>query len=523
MNRESYMRKLKDYTILVDIEKPYDWPANNREARLETINSMISEFIEDPSYKNKEILTSLITQSEINESNNLGLHRITEFEIITINSLFLLAIHLSFTNLKVYLYKHVEEFTRQQKMASMIFGKIDMDIPNIEKLHFSLLIFHISYTNYILNRDKTFISYLLIVVKESKKNQTPEKLFYLTRDFISLVNDLSYFPSIKTYSFLKWSRIEIQKMLELISELIQDTNQNPNIRPLQGVLCTLISNWALKSRMDYNENYLYKSLPDNAVASAFENHEVWMQKIEFLNDKREGKLIREIYKNKSWIKYDWAKSVDLEYKGGTYVSSFTKNKPSNRMSKEYGNNVFGYKSDKMLSILSPVAIHEKYGLVFGQTYGYDVIYGQKDAKNEINFLCDLINCLHIVDSEKNIFFNEIVRYFILSFKDKKWQQESERRFVVELYNNMKYLESNFSDRFFMLKSTALLFPDFSLPGNIKQVEIKNNILERNQALSTKSYIFCNSCLQSNYDLLHIYEKDITKCNICGSTDLLLVE
>lgn len=46
----------------------------------------------------------------------------------------------------------------------------------------------------------------------------------------------------------------------------------------------------LKSRNNYNVNLLYKCISTDSCFKALTNHEIWMQKIEYLNDKRENKV-----------------------------------------------------------------------------------------------------------------------------------------------------------------------------------------------------------------------------------------
>ncbi len=109
--------------IITNIKKPKDWPANATEAQLENIWSCINKFKENPNYKNKEILVSLVTSYDLNQQAHTGLFRTTEYEIARINSLFIMASAYQIYALKVYLYELIGQKTRIQKMASWIFGR----------------------------------------------------------------------------------------------------------------------------------------------------------------------------------------------------------------------------------------------------------------------------------------------------------------------------------------------------------------------------------------------------------------
>ena len=63
----------------VYVEKPDDWPQNQREANLSNILKATEDFYKSPSYKTKEIMASLINQTDLNELNELGLFRITNY------------------------------------------------------------------------------------------------------------------------------------------------------------------------------------------------------------------------------------------------------------------------------------------------------------------------------------------------------------------------------------------------------------------------------------------------------------
>lgn len=70
-------------------EKSEDQPANARESVLEAICEKVEEFRENPSYKTREVLLSLVCNHDLNQSIGIGLMRVTEYEVATINYLYI--------------------------------------------------------------------------------------------------------------------------------------------------------------------------------------------------------------------------------------------------------------------------------------------------------------------------------------------------------------------------------------------------------------------------------------------------
>ena len=87
---------------------------------------------------------------------------------------------------------------------------------------------------------------------------------------------------------------------------------------------TQISNFILKSRHDYNEDYICKYVSENVAITSYMNHEIWMNKIENLNDDREGNVLKELFENSQWIKHNWVRKPDLTPVRTYFVSSFAK-------------------------------------------------------------------------------------------------------------------------------------------------------------------------------------------------------
>lgn len=99
-------------------EKPKDWPMNAREMALEAVCEKVEEFRKNPSYKTREVLLSLVCNHDLNQSTGIGLMRVTEYEVATINYLYMIGAAHQINSLKVYLYDLITETTRLQKIMS---------------------------------------------------------------------------------------------------------------------------------------------------------------------------------------------------------------------------------------------------------------------------------------------------------------------------------------------------------------------------------------------------------------------
>lgn len=64
------------------------------------------------------------------------------------------------------------------------------------------------------------------------------------------------------------------------------------------------------------------------------------------------------------------------------------------------------------------------------------------------------------DAEKKKFLEEIMQYWILSVKYAKWSGERERRYVIFMYDDYDYRETEIDDTFLKVKTSIFLTPDF---------------------------------------------------------------
>lgn len=501
----------------VKVERPLDWPQNNREVSIERILEGANEFISEPTFENRKVLVNLVNQNDLNEHNSNGLLRITEYEISIINSIYLMSLMMQFRALKSYLYRHVALLVYQSR-STLIFGfRTEEDIvgdPAISGLTPSLKLFFIIYFYCRTDKDKTFAESLYYYVDRFQHN---DELFSdVQYCFTQLLLDLSETNSFETMSMFKFSRDELMKLMKLQAKMLSKAKINPFERPHRGVLNMMIANWILKSRYDYKEGYVYKCLGNDAIKSTLINNQMWMNEINNLNDKREIKSMIEIFSRKAWHKKNWSKNVDLSLVRTYYVSSFCKQFPTDEMRKKYGNNVIGFKTDNIGDLIAPIYLRNTTPF-FTQVVSFDILYDRDEFMKEINYLEEVIDLFDVDDSIKRDFFESIIQYWILSFKDKKWSYERERRYILFMYPEYDYIESIQEGGFLKVKTSVLTYPDIAMVESNFSDNYHSNLYEKARHAMSKDMFFCNNCLQNWVDP---GLKDIQECEICHSKDIM---
>lgn len=511
------------------VEKPSDWGKNNREINLDIIYKQVQNFIENPTYLNKELLFSTLNATDMNEINELGEVHICDYEIALMNALYETAICLNCSSLKTYLYGHISRYTRFYRMfRNMSNSVLGEDVPFIINEYLGLVaplrLFYTCYADYDRRKNRTFVDSIIDTVKSVINSVQDLKI---QQDCLVAYNlmlqDLSFANSNQIYSFACFNRDELKRLFELSAFLNKKLNQKVTQRPLKGVIKLSLSQWILKSRNDYDADNLYKSISISNSLKAFSNHEVWMSKTTKLNDKREQKVIKGLFNNKTWLKFDWAKKVKIRELSNSFVCSFSKAFPSEKVQKRYGGVIFGYKSDRIIDILTPIEMITVKGQKFprfAQVAFYDIIYEETVAREELNYLCEIIDAYDLTDNEKGEFLDELLEYWYLSFKDNKWVEEQERRYQLFVCDD-NYYDLLIENDFLKIKSTLYLYPDFIISDN-ETIRIKGKYrrLEKLSATATKNYVFCENCFQADFSAGNYTSLPYKECPICGSTHLL---
>ena len=399
--------------------------------------------------------------------------RVTEYEVATINYLYMIGAAHQINLLKVYLYDLITETTQLQKIMSWcnpVLGVNDEEAARIityEKgLMLPLKLYHFAYQKYTIEKEFSFAEQLISVVNGVLQVSTTEdEVDSITYAYSALLHDISNMHGNKKERIWEFTREELLELFNLEAKILKINNQSPIMRPTKGVLIMQISNFILKSRHNYNEDYICKYLPKNVAEESVTNHQIWMKKTELLNDKREQKVIPELFQDTSWVKYDWIKDIDFTATRTYYVSCFSKAINSNEMQKDYGQCLYGYTNDRIVDLIAPIGIMKLKKRnnanddlpdtierpYISQVIAFDVLYDETEAKKELEYLFDVINMFAMSDSEKKQFLQEILQYWILSVKDYEWQEEKERRYVIFLYEDYDYKEVEVDDTFLKIK------------------------------------------------------------------------
>lgn len=525
-------------SFLESDSKPVDWPVNNREAKLEYVYRAVERFRDNPNYKNREVVLSILNEHDLNQRSYEGEPRVTEYEVEMINLLYAMGTAYNINSLKTFLYEIVGDTTRLQKMNSWmdeILGKkTGIEIQAYDKiLLLPMKLYHYAYQKFNLDKDKEFAYKIIDLIEELLKfDDSVEMLESVSAALISMMSDLSFAHGTKKTAIWRFTRDELKALFDLEIELINKLHQNPIERPLKGVLMMQMSNYILKSRNDYNEDYICKYVSSDVAKLGANNHQLWMKKTELLNDKREEKVVPELFAEGKWIPCSWAKDIDFTETRTYYVSSFCKDTENDKMKKEYGGCIYGYKDDRIAEVIAPIyeqdlvkkqdieddEITDRISRPFlTQVLAFDVLYDIEKAKEEIVFLVKLIDLFDISDEDKKLFLQDIMQYWILSVKDKdEWEHEKERRYVLFLYDEYKYMELEKDDTFLKVKTSLFLTPDFIIgEKNPAENIIRKHVDEKRKAISWKAYLFCDDCMNRDYDA--VLDEKIKTCPICKSS------
>lgn len=194
----------------------------------------------------------------------------------------------------------------------------------------------------------------------------------------------------------------------------------------------------------------------------------------------------------------------------------------------------GYKNDRIVDLIGPIGLYTLTKRAdadvdlpdtikrpyISQVITFDVLYDIEEAKDELQYLFRVIDMFDLSDNDKKMFLQEILQYWILSVKDSKWKTERERRYVIFLYDDYEYVETELDDIFLKVKTSLFITPDFIIGNNPSRGEIMRQLESKRKALFSKEYLFCESCLMQDHDVA-IYKKP-EKCPICGSKNVRIV-
>ncbi len=511
------------------IQKPSDWPCNERERRIDALCEAMQKFDSNPCEHTRIELVSLCADYDFNQLSSIGRHEITEYEAIQINTLYFFSYCRNFNTLRASLYNLIDEASLLHLLAHRmnVKGSCSVIAESFERyLVGALRFYYIIYQNYLSEPSCSLCSFIVKSVKTTfKQIKSPKERLRFAHDYVVLLNDLSLAETGKRSRHRRFTREELKQLIQLEIELIDETKQNPTERFLGATLMIQFSNWILRSRNDYDSEYICKYASQQDAMSMVESGRLFMRDISLLNDKREGCRLEELFKQTEWTGYSWVKGLVLQRFEKYYLSSFSKVADNNEAKVKYGGTVLGYKGDYVVDLIGSIVykrmdeclardmnINRKVP-VLSQVTVLDVAYDIEQVRDDICFLCNIIDLFNVNDEKKRMFLEEILRYWFLSFKDEKWSGEKERRYVVFLSADEDLGDSYYEEPFFKVRTDLFKRPDFVLGGGFQLNEILySSVRDKLRNFGSRVPFICKICCSIEYDL----PVSAKICPICGS-------
>ena len=416
-----------------------------------------------------------------------------------------------------YIYNLLWSTANLVKMCNMFpYDKIQVE-KCYPGLFPQLQYFFLASYYYMYEKKRSFCDELIntIEIIELTNHFSPEQIATMLNN---VLYDLSGKCTNHWFNEFNFNRDELLKLFTKSSGLMKKASLNQKDSPHKGILCMAISNFVLRSRNDYDFSNVYKCIKKEVADMSFGNGELWMKKRSHLNDKREGKVMREVFSNRKWIKYDWAKSMKFTYERESFTCSFSREIPNEKMKKEYGEYVYGYHNDTIGPSITTL-IKCKNTAKFSQYIFYDVLYSRDEFRNEMNYLFSIIDSFTISDEDKRFFLEQIIDYWKLTIKDKRWEYEKERRYEIIHFNEYEYTECTITDELLKNKAPLLSYPDFIVGENYLKPFLMIRAKEKATFQSIGEYpVICKKCLYRYFP----FGKD-SKCPICGSNDYFEIQ
>lgn len=512
-----------------EVTKPEDWPRNWRELRLTEIYEALHEFINTPNFKTREKLLAFSSSYDLEQQNITGLWRVTDYEVALINEIYILGKAINSISTMVFLYEFISKTVHTKKLLSMAkYRTIDAHIYNYENyLCQPLKFYSYIYAIYLTDNNYSFGDKLIeIMTKIINQNEGQvSELKNILHTFQPMINDISYIHSKSIDEVWCFSRKQIRTIFKLQTKIFNIVGINPFESPYRGVLMTAISNYLLKSRNDYNSDFVVKYIDGKTIDKSLNNHQIWIHSIDTLNDPREGKVLPEIFQGESkWIKYSWAKNINFNLTRKYYLTCFSKSSSNGNMQTKYGHTFLGYKNDRISDDLCPIIVHRKNGKILpwlGQVIYFDVLYDKQKLKAELDLLFAIINDFKITDSKKHIFLEEILQYWIFSIKDSKWKDEQERRYLIFLYDEYEYIELTRDKDCLKIDTLLLTTPDYLVGyDGTKAKALFDNIGKYYISTANNNFYLCLNCLNRDFDDQAF---KIDTCPVCGSKNIKLIK
>lgn len=522
----------------MEIEKPKDWPANDRERFLDEVVRLLRTYIAHPSTEVKDALVDLSCDYDYQQKLMLGICWVTDYEVALVNSIYQAAQHYFFGFLKARLYEIVADVALMEKFdwqfASLIPGRDAKPCAFVEaygKLEKPLKLFYFAYQEYICLKGSGLAKYIIRNVRNLYECKSlVANLQEIAMAFSLMLMDLSILRGTPNEREIQFDRKELTALFAEEAKLLALSGASPCVSPFCGVLKIQISNFILLSRSGYHDGVSYKCIHTGDAQKSWANGQLWLRRTELLNDSREGQCLRELLNELPEMGYKWATAFKLKPTRRYWVSSFTKRFPDEEFRKCYGHAVYGFKGDRPAELIAPLMkrhwvcndrteAYDDYAL--SQVVCLDVLYDKEKAKAELRFLCATLDRFKMSPKEKQAFLEDILQYWMLSVKDPQWKVENERRYVLFDHFGDEYLDVVMDDKFLKIKTNLLKHPDFIVPPHPLKKELGRYARAIAANEMSGSGFYCEDCLNRDYELV-LPEQTSRTCSICGSKRMRFV-
>lgn len=162
--------------------KPKDWPANDRERFLDAVVLLLEDFVSHPSYKTKDAIVALSCNYDYHQKLMLGMCRVTDYEVMLVNSIYKAAHHYFLFFLQSRLYEIVADVARMEncawKCSLMLPGRetnIFRPIEAYAKLEKPLRLFYFAYQEYVCCKSE--LKFLCSIIDHFKMSAAKKQAF----------------------------------------------------------------------------------------------------------------------------------------------------------------------------------------------------------------------------------------------------------------------------------------------------------------------------------------------------------
>lgn len=526
-------------------DKPDGWPRYNlREVKIDRVWQRVRDFYKSPDPVHRDMMLREAFCRQRGDLPSVGpRYRISEYEVVVLTRIYLAGCCFNSWTLRLFTYHVVMEWIDSDRFYESNNRRLPIDQMLITEsrkrkdlLPLQLRLFYEAY--YECCEDWASRSFGVILynvcAKKLEQKHNKQELWNLEHAIVSLLYDISGSLGTDRDLRLALNRDEISKLIELEAKVVHKRGVSIMRRPLKGTLMIQLSNLILKSRCGGVPRCVYKYIRENDLCAAFANKQIWIRDTRDLNDRYEGVVAQEVVDSVTQMGPAWANNGKLKYKKKFYVACYSKELGGNDTSARYGECVLGYYGDRIVDYIAPIYWRKERmpwtqrGRIevfptLSQIAVLDVIYDKEDAKSELQYLMWCVDKLGRTDSQKRRFFDEILQYWKLSFKDavhrdfphEKWREENERRYIIFYYNGYDYKGAFIGkDRKLKFETTAVIAPDFLLgkPSVMIRGEISKTLRNMYECSALPNYYVCDNCFAKG-----VFPDGFAgKCNECGS-------